>query len=228
MVLDATREDGYFDGTLTIQGVRAYDPNMNQWTTPDAYAGEVHDPMSQHPYMWNNNNPVQYSDPSGYCPSDPNSALNDPCLPTGLGKNHAEELSHLSDRLGDAESWTLGLVLPGGDAAAGAKAAVLAGKVEGELAGAIMSITDLGNIANSLFRTVDTIVGGTAAALRHETATGELVGGKSHFEKTLNSINAISNWLSKNAATASKNDLAAANAMLDDLQNALESMMGPH
>ncbi len=40
---------------------------MNQWTSPDAYAGDVHDPMSQHPYMWNDNNPVQYSDPSGYC-----------------------------------------------------------------------------------------------------------------------------------------------------------------
>ena len=39
---------------------------MHQWTTPDAYAGDVHDPMSQKPYMWNGNNPVQYSDPSGY------------------------------------------------------------------------------------------------------------------------------------------------------------------
>jgi RHS repeat-associated protein len=67
-ILDAGREDGYYDGTVSIQGVRAYDPNMNQWTTPDAYSGDVHDPMSQHPYMWNNNNPVQYEDPSGYNP----------------------------------------------------------------------------------------------------------------------------------------------------------------
>jgi len=65
-ILDASREDGYFDGTISFQGVRAYDPNLNQWTTPDAYSGDVHDPMSQHPYMWNNNNPVQYGDPSGY------------------------------------------------------------------------------------------------------------------------------------------------------------------
>jgi YD repeat-containing protein len=68
--LDAKRTDGYFDGTITIQGVRSYDPNMNQWTTPDAYSGDVHDPMSQHPYMWNNNNPVQYEDPSGYDPKE--------------------------------------------------------------------------------------------------------------------------------------------------------------
>ena len=42
---------------------------MNQWTAPDAYAGNTDDPMSQHPYMWNNNNPVEYSDPSGYNPA---------------------------------------------------------------------------------------------------------------------------------------------------------------
>jgi RHS repeat-associated protein len=67
-ILDASREDGYFDGTLSLQGARAYDPNLNQWTTPDAYSGDVHDPMSQHPYMWNDNNPLEYEDPSGYCP----------------------------------------------------------------------------------------------------------------------------------------------------------------
>lgn len=39
---------------------------MNQWTMPDAYAGDVHDPMSQKPYMWNGNNPITYADPSGY------------------------------------------------------------------------------------------------------------------------------------------------------------------
>ncbi len=48
--------------------MRAYDPSANQWTTPDAYAGDVHDPMSQKPYMWNNNNAMAYSDPTGYAP----------------------------------------------------------------------------------------------------------------------------------------------------------------
>ncbi len=63
--LNAQRPDGYVDGENVFQGVRAYDPDMNQWTTPDAYAGNVHDPMSQKPYLWNNNNPVSYSDYSG-------------------------------------------------------------------------------------------------------------------------------------------------------------------
>jgi len=30
--------------------------------------GRIHDPMSQRAYMWDNNNPVTYSDPSGYDP----------------------------------------------------------------------------------------------------------------------------------------------------------------
>ncbi len=68
---DARRTDGYLVDDNVFQGARVYDPNANQWTTPDAYAGDVHDPMSQKPYMWNNNNAMAYSDPSGYegnCP----------------------------------------------------------------------------------------------------------------------------------------------------------------
>ncbi len=71
--LDASRLDGYYDRINVFQGVRAYDPYMSQWTTPDAYAGNVDDPMSQEPYMWNGNNPIEFSDPSGYCPENPTS-----------------------------------------------------------------------------------------------------------------------------------------------------------
>ena len=61
------KSDGFSDGHNTFQGVRTYDPQAGAWTTPDAYRGDVHDPMSQKPYMWNRNNPYAYSDPSGYC-----------------------------------------------------------------------------------------------------------------------------------------------------------------
>ena len=67
---DMPREDGYQFGVATIQGVRAFDPSIGQWATPDAYQGNVHDPMSQRSYMWNDNNPIEYSDPSGYCVED--------------------------------------------------------------------------------------------------------------------------------------------------------------
>ncbi|HTU69158.1 MAG TPA: DUF6531 domain-containing protein [Candidatus Baltobacteraceae bacterium] len=70
MLFDSTRIDGYFVSGITVQGARAYDPNTQQWTSPDPYKGDVNDPNSQRPYMWNNNNPIVYSDPSGYCLED--------------------------------------------------------------------------------------------------------------------------------------------------------------
>lgn len=54
-------------GMIAIQGVRGVDGNLTQWTTPDAYAGSIHDPASQKPYMYEGNNSYAYSDPSGYC-----------------------------------------------------------------------------------------------------------------------------------------------------------------
>ena len=66
-VLTMPRTDGLFDGWNTVQGVRSYDAQAGIWNTPDAYRGDVHDPMSQKPYMWNGNNPYEYSDPSGFC-----------------------------------------------------------------------------------------------------------------------------------------------------------------
>jgi hypothetical protein len=65
------RTDGYTFGDFTVQGPRAYDPATQQWTTPDAYAGDVNDPMSQKPYTWNKNNPIAHTDESGMDP-DPN------------------------------------------------------------------------------------------------------------------------------------------------------------
>lgn len=44
--LTAPRLDGWADGPNIFQGVRTFDPTMAQWTTPDAYAGDVHDPVS--------------------------------------------------------------------------------------------------------------------------------------------------------------------------------------
>jgi YD repeat-containing protein len=62
--------DGWSLDYETWQGVRTSDLTIGQWNTPDAYAGEVHDPSTQKPFMWNRNNPYEYSDPSGYQPED--------------------------------------------------------------------------------------------------------------------------------------------------------------
>ncbi|MGH7736318.1 MAG: hypothetical protein ACREMP_00360 [Candidatus Tyrphobacter sp.] len=65
-VLGMPRTDGFTDYADTIQGVRSYDSSAGTWTAPDAYAGDVNDPASQKAYTWDGNNPVMYSDPSGY------------------------------------------------------------------------------------------------------------------------------------------------------------------
>src|SRR5579884_570548 len=62
--------DSISDGYNIFQGIRNYDPVIGTWSTPDAYQGDVSDPMSQHPYMWNRNNAFLYEDPSGYCAED--------------------------------------------------------------------------------------------------------------------------------------------------------------
>jgi len=60
------RTDGFADNLNVIQGTRTYSAGLQAWTTPDAYQGDVHDPMSQKPYMWNRNNPTGYQDPTGF------------------------------------------------------------------------------------------------------------------------------------------------------------------
>ena len=64
------RPDGFNLAGVQINGVRAFDPTLQSWTTPDAFEGDIHDPASQQKYMWNRGNPVDYSDPTGYSPSN--------------------------------------------------------------------------------------------------------------------------------------------------------------
>jgi RHS repeat-associated protein len=96
-----TRSDGYGMIGGIVQGERTYDPTSGQWLTPDAYAGDAHDPMSQKPFMWNNNNPVAWSDPSGYDPFivfDPNAAV---------GFGHIE-IAVIDARTGKGTLWSQG------------------------------------------------------------------------------------------------------------------------
>lgn len=63
---EMVRADGYSMIGGIVQGARTFDPTSAQWLTPDPYAGDVHNPMTQKPFVWNGNNPVTSSDPSGY------------------------------------------------------------------------------------------------------------------------------------------------------------------
>ncbi|NAU00634.1 type IV secretion protein Rhs [Escherichia coli] len=62
--------------------------------------------------------------------------------------------------------------------------------------------------------------GSTADAVRYELATGEKVGGRGHVLKAQDYTRALQDWLDKNP-TASPGDRAAAENVLQDLQNAL-------
>jgi hypothetical protein len=66
--------------------------------------------------------------------------------------------------------------------------------------------------------------GSTAASLRHELNTGELVGGVSHIQKTEDSITALNSWL-KNNPMAKQGDRAAAENMLRDLLEATRGLL---
>lgn len=57
---------GGLTGGEALQGVRGVDSSLGHWTTPDAFAGTVGDPVSQMPFMYERGNPYRYSDPSGF------------------------------------------------------------------------------------------------------------------------------------------------------------------
>lgn len=68
--------------------------------------------------------------------------------------------------------------------------------------------------------------GSTAAAIRHERATNTLVGGKNHTQKGEDAVRFLERWLAKQERLpgdqrASRNDIAAAENVLKDLQDAL-------
>jgi hypothetical protein len=63
--------------------------------------------------------------------------------------------------------------------------------------------------------------GSTAAAVRHELATGAAVGGRTHSQKARDMIVALQRWLKKNP-NCSLGDRAAAENVIRDMQNALD------
>lgn len=62
--------------------------------------------------------------------------------------------------------------------------------------------------------------GSTAAAVRRELATGELVGGKTHSQKAEELISALIRWL-RNNPTATPGDRGVAQDVIRDLKNSL-------
>ena len=78
----------------------------------------------------------------------------------------------------------------------------------------------LSNAVNEIYRPGATFGdGGLAAAVRHELATGQLIGGKSHIQKASERITNLENII--RTQTLSPSDTIIANEILSDLKNAL-------
>ena len=65
--------------------------------------------------------------------------------------------------------------------------------------------------------------GSTAAAIRYERATGELVRGRSHAQKGFEDLGSLREWLQNNP-TARAGDRAAAENVIRDLEDALRGL----
>ena len=112
------RGDDFNDGFNIIQGVRIYDSTLGGWATPDAFQGEVHDPVSQKSYVWNRNNAETFSDPSGYSAYAPdeyasfvvdhNAATDDVAYNSHDGQEDPDYLTEV------AENATLDAIVNGG------------------------------------------------------------------------------------------------------------------
>jgi len=86
LYISMPRADGINTILDTIQGVRSYNSDSRSWTTPDAYPGNISDPMSLHKYVWAGNDPLAYADPSGYFNVQRSMSASDGSL-TGLMMN---------------------------------------------------------------------------------------------------------------------------------------------
>ncbi|MEI8368413.1 MAG: hypothetical protein WCJ31_08250, partial [Planctomycetia bacterium] len=76
---------------------------------------------------------------------------------------------------------------------------------------------DLAGLVDELYRSGARVgSGSTAAAVRHELATGGNVGGRVHSQKARDMITALQKWL-KNNPTAPFGDQAAAENVIQDM-----------
>ncbi len=62
-----TSEQSDWTGLIYLRA-RYYDPTTGRFINCDSYAGTLTNPASQHRYTYTENNPVNYTDPSGKCP----------------------------------------------------------------------------------------------------------------------------------------------------------------
>jgi hypothetical protein len=158
-----------------IVGARAlHDAASGQWLTPDAYAGDVRDPMSQKPFMWNGNNSLLYSDPSGYTidwtsmSTDVLNAISDLMSASGTFSDEINAMENDTHNTYSFATATLGQGIEGATLSNGAGSIVL--EVSSEDSGQHLD-ADIAHeaghgadIANNLFETFNKSIPGAVSA----------------------------------------------------------------
>jgi RHS repeat-associated protein len=145
-MIDEPSADGITNEWTVFQGERTYSPDVGSWTTPDAYPGDIHDPASQKPFMYDRNNPISYSDPTGFTgtPNQNSSVPNVP-IPT-VGENLEDtmrpgvvdpdydlaamrQLFGMDAKVVEAQLMIIGVIVPGGPEVKAAEGVAEAGNI---------------------------------------------------------------------------------------------------
>ncbi len=68
----------YWDSEIELYfaNSRYYDPIVGRFTTKDSYRGELNSPISQNRYIYCHQDPIRYSDPSGFSPTETDCTAN--------------------------------------------------------------------------------------------------------------------------------------------------------
>jgi RHS repeat-associated protein len=205
---------------------RSYDPELGRFLNRDPWPGVAQVPTTLNRYTYVANNPLRYADPSGEC-------VIDTVVDVGFILFSAVTFITGSEKERDENLTALGLDVAGLAIPCGARlgtvsrvlrAADNAANYTG-LARPAVSNSQLRTILSELYRPGASVgpTGSTADAIRHELATGELVGGRSHIQKGQDYVRGLANWIGRNPGAAAT-DLSAATEVMNDLIDAL----GPH
>jgi len=97
---------------------RWYDPQTGRFTQPDTFKGALHQPMTQHPYAYVGNNPINRLDPTGhdflgYDTGGTEYGTDYYGDQSGSWNNFGEFVSGGSNDGGGGDDWTPGGIVPG-------------------------------------------------------------------------------------------------------------------
>nr|WP_269671026.1 RHS repeat-associated core domain-containing protein [Paenibacillus sp. 481] len=206
----------YWDSTTNLQYLRSrwYDPSIGRFTTEDTYEGSLGSTLSLNLYTYVHNNPLKYTDPSGFAPVGPgkgsvfdrnqwkylsNLALKGAERQSKWANKQIKNQLYYKSQNSSQKSSTLALPAAGsgGGIAAGAYAA--AARIVGTI-GLMLSISGSSSVQererqNTVYRALTAGNAGTLAGGKGILA-GNPNANKSVFQHVMTNDSANSQWIS--------------------------------